>query len=577
MNASKPAIKLRPRHPFLFYTSIAAMVLVIGFSLWARGKGYRTWAVRLFRAPAMRVISARPGVQCGQPGDMEENILPETPIAAYLTLPNGPIDPSTLNSHSVRLMRTMDGSIIPSTLELSDKGYKLGLHPAEALCGDTSYTFCITEGLRDVAGQSVEPWATAFKTKTAAGAADPLIRFQPVRLKNTIGHGYTALRVGPDRRLYAATDDGSILRFPIEADGTLGSPMVIDSLRTAWGPRIIIGFCFEPQSTADQLAIWVSHNEPVLENTTPVGGAVSRLSGRSLAEVQDAIVNLPRSFRDHMTNQPAFGPDGALYIPQGSNTASGDTDPTWGNRAEALFSASILRLDITQLGSQPIDAESLENSGCCDPADCASVLSIWAGGIRNAYSLIWHSNGHLYAPTNGSSAGGNTPAGDGAPALTHLPFSEDDYLFDVHRGKYYGHPNPAQGHFVLHGGNPFDQRAPQRITQYPPGTRPDSQWEPAVFNFGKHVSPNGVIEYRGGAFQHHLDHKLLVCRFNLGSDIIAMEMASDGRTIVAAVPVPGLRSLAAPLDLAEDTTTGNLYVSEYGAKRILLARPVVGK
>lgn len=571
VNHSTPD-KLHPKHSFLFYASLAAMVLVMGIGVWARGKGYRTRIIHIVRQPAHRLVSSHPSVQCGQPGDMEDNILPEAAIAAYLNLPNGKIDPATLTPRNVRLMRTIDGSVVPSSLELSPRGYKLRLHPGEPLLGGTNYTFCITEGLHDVAGAAMEPWAISFTTKAAPGAVDPLIRFEPLRLKNTVGRGYTALRVGPDHRLYAATDEGQILRFAIEPDGTLSAPTIIESLRKAWGQRIIIGFCFEPQSTADHLAIWVTHNEPVLENTTPVGGAVSRLSGPLLEAVQDAVINLPRSFRDHMTNQPAFGPDGALYFPQGSNTAYGDPDATWGNRAEQFFTASILRLDVRQLSAEPIDAASLEASGCFEPSDSHAALTIYATGIRNAYSLIWHSNGHLYVPTNGSSAGGNSPAGDGAPALTHIPFSEDDYLFDVHQGKYYGHPNPAQGHFVMHGGNPLDEHSTQRITQYPPGTRPDSAWEPAVYNFGKHVSANGVIEYRGEAFEHHLNHKLLVCRYNLGSDVVAIDVAPDGKVIGSGASVRGLGSLACPLDLAEDTTTGNLYVSEYGAKRIMLAR-----
>ena len=29
--------------------------------------------------------------------------------------------------------------------------------------------------------------------------------------------------------------------------------------------------------------------------------------------------------------------------------------------------------------------------------------------MRNAYDLVWHSNGHLYVPTNGTAGGANTP------------------------------------------------------------------------------------------------------------------------------------------------------------------------
>ena len=53
-------------------------------------------------------------------------------------------------------------------------------------------------------------------------------------------------------------------------------------------------------------------------------------------------------------------------------------------------------------------------------ADDAPV-TIFAAGIRNAYDLVWHSNGYLYVPTNGT-AYGDTPASPPgvAPAVPGL-------------------------------------------------------------------------------------------------------------------------------------------------------------
>ena len=50
-----------------------------------------------------------------------------------------------------------------------------------------------------------------------------------------------------------------------------------------------------------------------------------------------------------MTNQAAFGPDGALYVSQGSNTGLGGPDPIWGYRSEHLLNAAILRVDTKAL------------------------------------------------------------------------------------------------------------------------------------------------------------------------------------------------------------------------------------
>ena len=47
------------------------------------------------------------------------------------------------------------------------------------------------------------------------------------------------------------------------------------------------------------------------------------LSGANLGTYQDYVVGLPRSTRDHVSNQLKFGPDGAIYFAQAGNTASG--------------------------------------------------------------------------------------------------------------------------------------------------------------------------------------------------------------------------------------------------------------
>jgi glucose/arabinose dehydrogenase len=52
------------------------------------------------------------------------------------------------------------------------------------------------------------------------------------------------------------------------------------------------------------------------------------------------ITGLPRSVRDHMTNQLSFGPDGAIYFNQGANTAMGAPDNAWGLRSEHLLNGA---------------------------------------------------------------------------------------------------------------------------------------------------------------------------------------------------------------------------------------------
>jgi len=239
-----------------------------------------------------------------------------------------------------------------------------------------------------------------------------------------------------------------------------------------------------------------------------------------------------------------------------------------------MLSGTILRYDTTRFTpGEPLDATTVDGGGCYDPFAVDAPLTIYASGIRNAWSLVWTRDGKLYVPVNGSSAGGNAPAGGDAPALNNIPLDEDDWLFHVKRGGYYGHPNPQLGHFVLNGGNPGGAQTAETIPLYPLGTKPDPIWTPSVYDFGPHVSANGVVEYTGNAFGGRLNRKLIVCRFNAGSDLVAVIPDETGE-YVSARSLGGSEELNQPLDVTEDAGNGNLYVSEYGAKKITLLRPM---
>lgn len=405
--------------------------------------------------------------------------------------------------------------------------------------------------------------------KTEAG-----LRFEQVSLQAAQNIPFTCVQVGPDHRLYAGADDGRLFRFQIAADGTLGPLQVLPALQEHAGRRLLTGFCFDPCADADHLVIWASHGYPSLTAAEDWSGTLSRLSGADLETVEDVVVHLPRSVRDHLNNQPIFGPDGALYFCQGSITARGAPDPDWGGRSEHLLSASILRLDPAKLTPGiPLDVRTADGAGCYDPSDRNAPLTLYATGVRNAFDLVWADNGCLYAPVNGSSAGGNSPAGPDVPALVDIPTEEHDWLIRILPGRYYGHPNPQQGHFVLNGANPAGTNTCATVAEYPIGTLPDPMWEAPIYDFGLHVSPNGIIQYHGTVFHGRLDRTLLVCRYNVGSDLICLRLDSDGNVCSTTQRIEGFCGLRNPLALAEDLENGSIYVAEYGARRITLLRP----
>jgi hypothetical protein len=319
------------------------------------------------------------------------------------------------------------------------------------------------------------------------------------------------------------------------------------------------------------------------------GSYLAYLSGPNLESYTTVLAHLPRSVKDHETNSLAFGPDGALYLSQGSINAMGAPDPQWGNRAEHRLSAAVLRLDPARLpATLPLDVKT-EDGGSYDPAAANAPLTLYATGVRNAYDLEWHRNGHLYVPTNGSASSGYAPAtpatlpaacaggrpdgpytGPAVPAIANNPQAETDYVFDVRAGRYYGHPNPARCEWVLAGGNPTGAADPYQMDAYPVGTAPDRNLDLAgIYDAGLHASADGAIEYRGGA----LDGKLLVVRYSSGQDIETFDVAASGALSNRTTGITGFTGFNQPLDLTQQPGTGNLYVAELGGQTLSLLRP----
>lgn len=483
-----------------------------------------------------------------------------------------PIDRKTLTPSSVVLFRAGDQTTVPLDISIDrDEHQTIRIKPKEPLRPGTMYGFYLTDQVRSNFGAIMQPFVMGFGT---AVDHDPAMKFTKVDLPTTAGVIYTCVAFGPDQKLYASSLDGRLFRFGVLADGTLSAPETFDVIqRTSGGPRLVTGFDFDPSSTPDNIILWVSNCHFGFENVPDLTSKITRVSGANLDVAEDVIVDLPRSVGDHATNQPKFGPDGALYIPQASNTAFGAPDSTWGMRPEHLLSASILRLDTTKVTpGSPISVKTPDVGGTYDPAAPGAPLTIYASGVRLAYDLLWHSNGHLYAPTNGSSSGGNAPGHNGVPALDNISTAEDDWLFKIAPGKYHGHPNPAAGRYVLNGGNPTDRYDFAETIQYPVGVKPDPDWQPAAWCMGQHISANGVIEYRGPALGGRLDRRIMICRYSVGQDITILTLDEQGNIIDEQWQIPGLKDFNQPLDLAQHPTSGHLYVAEFGGQKITLVR-----
>ncbi|UYM04017.1 choice-of-anchor D domain-containing protein [Solicola gregarius] len=552
--------------------------------------------------------SDRPSVRATTPANLATDVDPKsTSVVSDLDLVDGGVEPDTLDGGTVTLTKVADDSAMDGTAYTSGGADTIGFAPAAELEADTLYRFEVTDGVEDVDGNAFLPYSMVFETGTSETGGGP-VAFDKSDSGAPRGAQYTSVVKGPDGKLYAGSITGEIYRFDIESDGTLANRQTINTVKNysnaaasgdtyQKGTRSVIGLAFDPSSTADNLILWISDNAPYLgaSNVPDSSGRIAKLTGTNLENYTAVLEHLPRSVKDHETNSLAFGPDGALYFNQGANNAMGAPDGAWANRSERLLSAAVLRLDTSKLPSDlPLDVGT-GDAGDYDPFATSAPLTIYGHGVRNAYDLVWHSNGHLYVPTNGSAAGGNVPTvpdplpavcaqrpdggytGPKVAGVDNNP-AETDYVFDIKKGQYYGHPNPSRCEYVLNNGNPTAGADPFENSKYPVGTQPDPNYALSdVYDAGSHASANGVIEYEGGAFGGALDGKLLYVRYSDGQDIVTFDVGANGKLTNRTVGRTGLTGFNQPLDLTEDVTTGNLYVTELsGNSGIVLLKPQGG-
>jgi len=536
----------------------------------------------------LAVSTTHPSIADVTPIDKATNQPVDSFIACDVNLlgPGQVVDGNTLKGN-VTLTRVSDGMNIPGAANTTGGGDAIIFTPSQELDLNTKYRFNVSSGVKDTAGHSFTAFSSSFTTTPTKPPAPPTdIRFDKIPLQNATGRQFTSVAVGPDHRLYVADLTGYIVRYDILDDGTLGASKTITTVRNSnGGARLITGMLFA--GSKSHPTVYVSHGFSSVLASPDFTGKISKLTGSNLQNYQDLVTNLPRSYKDHLTNQMAWGPDGAIYISQGSMTAMGAPDNAWGQRREHLLSGAILRLDLNKLLSTPLNVKTADGGGSYNPFASGAPLTIYADGVRNAYDLVWTSDGHLYASTNGSASGGNTPqakapftghrldgtsyTGPAVPALTNVG-SQPDYLYDVVQNGYYGHPNPLRDEYVLNGGNPTSAVNPGEVTEYPVGTQPDKNYKGFAWNFGQHQSPDGAIEYHSDAFGGKLNGRLLIAQYSGGDNIVALSR-SNGAITGDVQNIVGFTGFVDPLDLAEDTTTGNIYVAEFGGQRITLLRP----
>jgi chitodextrinase len=375
----------------------------------------------------------------------------------------------------------------------------------------------------------------------------------------------TSLVVGPDERLYATELLGKIHAVTLDRDAQLVlEDQVIDTVRFAHGgARLTLGLAVDPESTPDNVVLWVSHSDGSINNGAENSGIVSRLSGPDFSTIEDVITGLPRAIANHAINNIRFGPDGRLYIAAGGNTGAGapNLEPTeFGDRPEQPLSAALLVADVKAPGFQGECATPIGFFGVPDTCD----VEVFASGLRNPYDLVWHSNGYLYVPDNGLGVTGTYPPSPVpdctglADASTNNPGPQTDTLHLVEAGTYHGHPNPYRDECVFKDGS------------YQ-GVPPLANYVPAIFDLGLNRSANGIIEYLGDAFYSKLMGQLLIANYSVGDNITRVELTAAGTGVASSGNLA--TGFVDPLPLAQDAA-GNIYVGQFGGQEVTVLEPL---
>tara|TARA_R110002096_G_scaffold16106_50_gene55357 strand:+ start:14560 stop:16320 length:1761 start_codon:yes stop_codon:yes gene_type:complete len=504
------------------------------------------------------------------------------------------LDPKTLGG--LTLQRVKDKKSVPLRRSTDLTNASITLVPTEFLSPNTSYEIRGSNKVkakRNSAG--LKPFTVTFTTGEENFDPSKRLQFEPLVFDRT--RSMTTISVGPDGKLYAADAFGSLVRWSLDESGKPYNREQI--LRDPEKSRQYIDLEWDPESTAAEPILWASFADrltPKDDSRYYFTGKITRIELADKVTEQIVIEGLPhgREFLGgyqrppHQPNGLLFH-QGKLYQSVGSTSSSGGP-ANWGIEEQKL-SACILEIDYQTI-EKTLDVHP--DTGF-DPEASDSPIRIFATGVRNALEIIAHSNGRFYTAVNINDRAG--PA-DGVPDHPGIPGNQNllikgntpdhESLLILERGRHYGFPNPARGHFVLNGGNPTSKPDPFEIPEYPVGTAPDPGFAPElmfpIWQWGG-TSPNGMLEYSPD-FPDPLSGAIICCFYSAG-DIAVMQPGADGLPVsVEKLRAPGNKKLRleGPLDITQDPKTGCLYIANFGVQSkfgedgtVVMLRPMLNQ
>lgn len=364
----------------------------------------------------------------------------------------------------------------------------------------------------------------------------------------------TSLEFGPDGDLYVASVTGTVFRFddigaPVPAPGE-PTPIVT-------GLQYSLGLDFGPDGS-----LYVTAVDPDADNTEREWSMVGRVRFDALgvaAPLEKLLVDIPNGLS--FTNSVAFGPDGDLYVTNGSSTDDGFAG---GPPEVPNLTGAILRFDPEDVGDRPLSALAYRGSGVSDP----DPVDVVAHGLRNSYDLAFRGE-DLYLTMNGPDA--QEPYGD--DLLLRVRNARDASLGGGTAADF-GFP----GCLYTHDDRGFPVAHPATAPWMPEEQRTCEGAVPPIASFGLHPSANGLaiapdgfgpfggdaFAAEWGSFQGYEGHKIVRVGLNAdGSAAATSQGAADVSDFLAAV---------APMDLTFHD--GAMYVADFGSNSVLRVTPV---
>jgi glucose/arabinose dehydrogenase len=247
------------------------------------------------------------------------------------------------------------------------------------------------------------------------------------------------------------------------------------------------------------------------------------LNGDDVADERKIIVDGLPSEGDHQTTRLKFGPDGRLYVGQGSSTDAGTPAP--GHPGERLYNASILRID-------DVDNPS---------------ISVFATGLRNPFGIAFDPvSGQLFAT---DIASGELCQLGPCPPDNSPP---DGISWIVQGGKY-GFPG-CEG--VPDPSNPACVGVTGPMLLFP-----------------QHITPTSIAFYTGPQAGDSKNQMLVALNKHLGGiggDLHRFVLSGNATTGLRATEVtPILADFGiidpndGPVEIAIDPITGDVYVARF--------------